>query len=68
MSLVGAGLAAVAVLPLGVVRTIWFLVLLRLVAGLGEACFFIGAATAAQDLVPANTRLRAAVPVRAASS
>ena len=60
MSLVGAGLAAVAVLPLGLVEAIWFLVLLRLVAGLGEACFFIGAATAAQDLAPDHRRGEAA--------
>ena len=60
MSLVGAGLATVAVLPLGLVRAIWFLVLLRLVAGLGEACFFIGAATAAQDLAPDHRRGEAA--------
>ena len=37
MSLAGAGLVAVATLPLGLVQAIWFLVLLRLVAGLGEA-------------------------------
>lgn len=60
MSLAGAGLAAVAILPLGLVRAIWFLVLLRLVAGLGEACFFIGAATAAQDLAPDHRRGEAA--------
>ncbi len=60
MSLVGAGLAAVAVVPLGLVRAIWFLVLLRLLAGLGEACFFIGAATAAQDLAPDHRRGEAA--------
>lgn len=60
MSLVGAGLAAVAVVPLGLFRAIWFLVLLRLIAGLGEACFFIGAATAAQDLAPDHRRGEAA--------
>ena len=60
MSLVGAGLAAVAVVPLGLVRAIWFMVLLRLLAGLGEACFFIGAATAAQDLAPDHRRGEAA--------
>lgn len=60
MSLVGAGLAAVAVLPLGLVPAVWFLVVLRLVAGLGEACFFIGAATAAQDLAPDHRRGEAA--------
>lgn len=60
MSMVGAGLAAVAVVPLGLVPAIWFLVVLRLVAGLGEACFFIGAATAAQDLAPDHRRGEAA--------
>jgi len=60
MSLAGAGLVAVATLPLGLVQAIWFLVLLRLVAGLGEACFFIGAATAAQDLAPDHRRGEAA--------
>ena len=60
MALAGAGLAAVAVVPLGAVEAIWFLVVLRLVAGLGEACFFIGAATAAQDLAPDHRRGEAA--------
>lgn len=60
MSVAGAGLAAIAIVPLGLVRAIWFLVLLRLVAGLGEACFFIGAATAAQDLAPDHRRGEAA--------
>jgi MFS family permease len=60
MSLAGAGLAAVAIVPLGLVDAIWYLVLLRLVAGLGEACFFIGAATAAQDLAPDHRRGEAA--------
>lgn len=60
MALAGAGLAAVAVVPLGLVQAVWFLVVLRLVAGLGEACFFIGAATAAQDLAPDHRRGEAA--------
>jgi MFS family permease len=60
MSLAGAGLAAVGVVPLGLVDAIWYLVLLRLVAGLGEAFFFIGAATAAQDLAPDHRRGEAA--------
>jgi len=60
MSLAGAGLAAAGILPLGVVPAIWFLVVLRLVAGLGEACFFVGAATAAQDLAPDDRRGEAA--------
>jgi len=60
MALAGAGMAAVAIVPLGLVRAIWFLILLRLLAGLGEACFFIGAATAAQDLAPDHRRGEAA--------
>lgn len=60
MVLVGSGLAALAILPLGLVPAVWFLVVLRLVAGLGEACFFIGAATAAQDLAPDHRRGEAA--------
>lgn len=60
MSLAGAGLAAAGIVPLGLVDAIWYLVLLRLVAGLGEAFFFIGAATAAQDLAPDHRRGEAA--------
>lgn len=60
MALAGAGLVAVATIPLGLVPALWYLVLLRLVAGLGEACFFIGAATAAQDLAPDHRRGEAA--------
>jgi MFS family permease len=60
MSVAGAGLAALGILPLGLVPAISFLVVLRLVAGLGEAFFFIGAATAAQDLAPDHRRGEAA--------
>ncbi len=60
MALAGSVLAAVGILPLGLVEAVWFLVILRLVSGLGEACFFIGAATAAQDLAPDHRRGEAA--------
>lgn len=60
MALAGAALAAVGIAPLGAVQEIWYLVVLRLLAGLGEACFFIGAATAAQDLAPDHRRGEAA--------
>ena len=33
----------------GLIAAVWWLVLLRLLTGLGEAAFFVGAATAAQD-------------------
>ena len=60
MALFGAGVAAVSILPLGLVHAVWFLVAVRLVTGVGEAAFFIGAATAAQDLAPDHRRGEAA--------
>lgn len=60
MAMLGGGIAAASILPLGFVPAIWFLVLVRLVTGIGEACFFIGAATAAQDLAPDHRRGEAA--------
>lgn len=56
----GAAIAAASIIPLGLVEAVWFLVLLRLVTGLGEAGFFIGSATAAQDLAPPHRRGEAA--------
>ena len=56
----GAALAAVSIGLLGLVEAVWFLVFARLVTGLGEAGFFIGAATAAQDLAPDDRRGEAA--------
>ncbi len=56
----GAAIAAVSIVPLGLVKAVWFLVAIRLVTGLGEAGFFIGAATAAQDLAPDDRRGEAA--------
>ncbi len=60
MALAGAAIAAVGIAPLGLVEAVWFLVVLRLLTGIGEACFFIGAATAAQDLAPDHRRGEAA--------
>ncbi len=60
MAVVGSAIVAVSILPLGLVRAVWFLVAIRLVTGLGEAGFFIGAATAAQDLSPDHRRGEAA--------
>lgn len=56
----GALIACLSILPLGLVAAVWFLVVLRLVMGLGEAGFFIGTATAAQDLAPPDRRGEAA--------
>lgn len=60
MAAAGAAIAAVSIGPLGLVQAVWFLVLVRLITGLGEACFFVGAATAAQDLSPDHRRGEAA--------
>lgn len=60
MAVGGALIACVSIFPLGLVAAVWWLVLLRLVTGLGEAAFFIGAATAVQDLAPADRRGEAA--------
>jgi MFS family permease len=40
----------------GLVHALWFLVLLRVVTGFGEAGFFVGAATMITDLSPAHRR------------
>lgn len=60
MAIAGGAIAAVSILPLGLVHAVWFLVAMRLVTGLGEASFFVGAATAAQDLTPDHRRGEAA--------
>jgi MFS family permease len=60
MAVGGALLACVSILPLGLVESVWWMVALRLVTGLGEAAFFIGAATAVQDLAPPDRRGEAA--------
>ena len=40
----------------GLVHALWFLVVLRVVTGFGEAGFFVGAATMITDLSPAHRR------------
>ena len=60
LATVGAAIAAISIAPLGLVNAVWFLIVMRLVAGLGEAGFFIGSATAAQDLAPPDRRGEAA--------
>jgi MFS family permease len=60
MAVGGAAIACLSIIPLGLVAAVWWLVLLRLITGLGEAGFFIGTATAAQDLAPVHRRGEAA--------
>lgn len=60
MALIGAGVAAVTIAPLGLVGAVWYLVVMRLLTGIGEAGYFIGTATAVQDLSPDHRRGEAA--------
>lgn len=56
----GAGIFAVSVAAYGLIESIPWLIAMRLVSGIGEAGVFIGAATTAQDLAPAERRGEAA--------
>ena len=52
----GALVVAASVAATGVVASLPYLVAVRLVGGLGEAAFFVGAATMITDLAPASRR------------
>lgn len=56
----GTLIFAGSVLAYGVVHALWWLVVMRLLSGVGEAAVFVGAATMAQDLAPAHRRGEAA--------
>lgn len=60
LAVVGAAVAGVSIAFYGLVPALVALVAFRLVTGLGEAGFFVGAATAAQDLSPPDRRGEAA--------
>lgn len=60
LAVVGGTVAAVSVAAYGLVASLPWLVAARLVTGLGEAAFFVGVATAAQDLSPDHRRGEAA--------
>lgn len=60
LAVVGAAVAGVSIAFYGVVPALVALVAFRLLTGLGEAGFFVGAATAAQDLSPPDRRGEAA--------
>lgn len=60
LAVVGGGIAAVSIAGYGLVASVPALVAFRLLTGLGEAGFFIGVATAAQDLSPDDRRGEAA--------
>jgi MFS family permease len=52
----GAGIVSASTLMYGVVHALWWLVLMRVVTGFGEAGFFVGAATMITDLSPVERR------------
>jgi MFS family permease len=52
----GASVVAVSTACYGLVPALWWLVLTRVVTGIGEAAFFVGAATMITDLSPADRR------------
>ena len=52
----GALIVAFSTLCYGAVHHLWFLVLLRVATGFGEAGFFVGAATMITDLAPVDRR------------
>ena len=60
LAVFGAALAALSMAGYGLVESLPILVGFRLLTGLGEGAFFIGAATAAQDLSPDDRRGEAA--------
>lgn len=54
--IVGAGIVAVSLLGYAVVNELWMLLTLRLLSGAGEALFYVGAASAINDLAPDERR------------
>lgn len=60
LAVAGGAIAAASILGYGLVESLPVLVAFRLVTGLGEAAFFVGVATAVQDLSPDDRRGEAA--------
>jgi MFS family permease len=52
----GALIVAISTACYGLVHALWFLVLVRIGTGFGEAGFFVGAATMITDLAPSDRR------------
>lgn len=52
----GAAIVAVSTAGYGLVSALWWLVAARVVTGVGEAAFFVGAATMVTDLAPPDRR------------
>jgi MFS family permease len=60
LAVVGGAVAALSIAGYGLVESLPVLVAFRLLTGLGEAAFFVGVATAVQDLSPDDRRGEAA--------
>ena len=52
----GAGIVSISVAGYVFAETLWLLLLLRLLSGVGEACFYVGAASVVNDLAPEERR------------
>jgi len=52
----GALIVSLSTATYGLVHSLWFLVLVRIASGFGEAGFFVGAATMITDLAPVDRR------------
>ena len=52
----GALIVAASTACYGLVHALWWLVVMRIVTGFGEAGFFVGAATMITDLAPSDRR------------
>lgn len=52
----GASIVALSVAGYVFAESLWLLLLLRFVSGIGEACFYVGAASVVNDLAPEERR------------
>jgi MFS family permease len=52
----GALIVSLSTAAYGLVHALWFLVIVRIISGFGEAGFFVGAATMITDLAPVERR------------
>jgi MFS family permease len=52
----GAFAVAISTILYGLIASLWWLILMRIVTGFGEAAFFVGAATMITDLSPPERR------------
>lgn len=56
LMVLGAAIVAVSVAGYVLADSLWLLLVLRLMSGVGEACFYVGAASVVNDLAPEERR------------